>query len=350
MSVALHADIRVPERGVDITLEVAAGRTLALVGPNGAGKSTALSVVAGLVGAQEARVQLGDTVLDDAATHVPAHRRQLGLLGQRALLFDHLSVLDNVAYGVRAAGLSRGPARERAAAMLERVGLLDLAERRPRALSGGQAHRVALARTLAVDPQLLLLDEPMAALDVTTAAQMRTLLRAELAGRTCLLVTHDLLDVLALADDIVVLENGRVAEHGPTADLVAAPRSRFLADLCGVNVIWGTPLDDATLQAGPLRVRGTGGQDLGASACAIVSPASVAVFTAPPTGSLRNIWPVEITSFLPGGQGSLLVRGRAGDVEITAQITPAAAAELGLQPGMRVVFAAKAQEVALHAR
>ncbi|WP_081474861.1 gephyrin-like molybdotransferase Glp [Isoptericola variabilis] len=232
----LVVEITDPPRGLDVALELAPGRTLALLGPNGAGKSTVLRTIAGLHAPARARVVVGDTVLSDVGTGgrafwSPPRQRAVGLLDQQPDLFGHLTVRGNVMFGPRAAGASRHEARTFADHLLDAVGARDLARRRARALSGGQAQRVALARALAASPRVLLLDEPFAAVDAPSARELREVLRRVLDGVTAVVVTHDVADVRALADDVVVLDGGRVVEQGPAAELLAAPRSAFLKDL-----------------------------------------------------------------------------------------------------------------------
>ena len=227
----------VENRGVDVEFAVAAGEVLAVLGPNGAGKSTALHVIAGLVQPDTGVVRVGERVLTDTSRrkHVATHDRRVGLLLQDPLLFPHLSVAANVAFSPRSS-------RADAARWLAEVEATELADRMPRELSGGQAQRVALARALAAEPDVLLLDEPMAGLDVGVAAAMRKLLRRVLVrdGRSAVLITHDLVDVLTLADRVLILESGRIVETGSTAAVLAAPRSRFGARFAGVNLVTGT--------------------------------------------------------------------------------------------------------------
>ncbi|MFC8732026.1 gephyrin-like molybdotransferase Glp [Luteimicrobium sp. NPDC057192] len=238
LRVTVHDDVR----DVHLDVAVAPGRTLAVVGPNGAGKSTLLSVVAGLYVPTSARVVLTDApagapdrVLTDTAagTRVPPERRGVVLLGQRPELFGHLSVRANVAFGPRSAGLRRADARNVAARWLDAVGARELARRRARALSGGQAQRVAIARAFAAEPSVVLLDEPLAAVDAPSVPHLRDVLRRALADATALVVTHDVADALALADDVVVLDRGRIVEHGPAAEVLDDPRSAFLRQLPG---------------------------------------------------------------------------------------------------------------------
>lgn len=237
MSLVLRA--AVAERDVELDLEVAGGETLALVGPNGAGKSTALSLIAGTLRPTSGSVVLDGRVLSDARTWAPPHDRRVTTLSQDPVLFPHLSVLGNILFPLRSQGVPRREARRRALEHLGALGLGDLSHRRPSSLSGGQAQRVAIARALAAEPRLLLLDEPMAALDVDVASALREQLRAFLAARTALVVTHDVLDALALADRVAVLERGRAVDVGPTAEVLSRPRSPFAARLAGLNLVRG---------------------------------------------------------------------------------------------------------------
>lgn len=266
----LAIDLHVPERDVQIELHPAPGRITALVGPNGAGKSTLLDAVAGALG------PIGDVRVDDRSIgRLPAHRRGIGHLPQRAALFSHMDVRANVAFGPRAQG-ARGPtARRIAQEMLERVGAAQLARRRPRELSGGQAQRVALARVLAPGPAVMLLDEPFAALDAEVATQLRSLLARQLEGRTALMATHDLLDVLALADDIAVLEGGRLLGHGPRAEIIARPPTPFVAHLVGRSMVTGRLEDGAvrTADGGLIPGRVDEGLVRGQAVAALVDPA-----------------------------------------------------------------------------
>ncbi len=225
MTLSLTASV--PSRGLALELSLAAGERVALLGPNGAGKSTTLDVLAGFLPAS------GPLLLDGASIGAePAHRRPIGLLAQEPLLFPHLDVLDNVAFPLEhRGGLGRRAARAAAAVRLEDFGIGHLARRRPSQLSGGQAQRVALARALAAEPRLLLLDEPLAALDVTAVPEMRRALRAAMAGRMSVVVTHDPLDALLLADRAIVLDDGRIVEDGPVDRVLSAPVSAFARSL-----------------------------------------------------------------------------------------------------------------------
>lgn len=350
----LQASLVVASRHVEVDLAVPPGETVALVGPNGAGKSTILSVLAGLVHPDTGRATLDGRVLYDLPGQwLPPHRRRVVQLAQEPLLFPHLSALDNVAYGPRANGTGRQASRETAAQWLDLVGVAELATRRPRQLSGGQAQRVAIARALAADPGLLLLDEPMAAVDVTVAPMLRDLMRTVLAARTTVMVTHDLVDALVLADRLLVIEDGRVVQQGTPGEVLSSPRSRFAAELAGMAVVPGR-MRDGALHTPQRVIHGSRPSDApdtaieknrppeGAPAVALITPLDVAVHRRPPGGSPRNAWQVRIDGIEP--RGSLL---RVHADSLAADITPAAAAELGLAPGEEVYFVAKAAAVRL---
>lgn len=346
----LSAEFRVDGRDVELAVQMADGERLAVIGPNAAGKSTLLQVVAGLLRPDRGRVTLHDRVLTDTekAIQVPPHKRWIGLMTQSALLFDHLTVLDNVAFGPRSRRASRRNARRHALDWLEQLGVADLASRRTGELSGGQAQRVALARTLAAEPDALLLDEPTSALDVPVAAGLRTALAEITSGRTTVLVSHDLLDIVSLADRVVVIEQGRVVEQGPTAQILSRPSSTFAARLADVNIIRGRFADASTLVAGPMFVHGLPDDPAVASGpgIATVRPAAVLVALRAPETSARNLWPGTISSLstLPHG---IRVRVDAGGIELAADVTAASAATMQLKPGLPVWLAAKAQEVCL---
>ncbi|WP_156690107.1 sulfate/molybdate ABC transporter ATP-binding protein [Mycobacterium sp. Marseille-P9652] len=356
----LRVRTAVAERSLDVEFSVAAGEVLALLGPNGAGKTTALHVVAGLVRPDRGMVRLGDRVLTDTAAgvNVATHDRRVGLLLQDPLLFPHMSAAANVAFGPRARrGPLRGRGRERAGALrwLREVDAEPLADRKPRQLSGGQAQRVAVARALAAEPEVLLLDEPLTGLDVGAAAAIRGVVRAAVARTGCavVLVTHDLSDVLTLADRVLVLESGRVAESGPVAEVLTAPRSRFGARIAGINLVTGTVEDDGALvtaSGSRWHAAPGGGFSRGDRAVAVFSPAAVAVYRERPQGSPRNTVAVTVADLDVRGSA---VRVRGGDQPdgapgLAAEITVDAATELRLAAGEKVWFSVKAHEVRLY--
>ncbi|WP_448006383.1 ABC transporter ATP-binding protein [Agromyces bauzanensis] len=225
---ALHVDVQVARDALHIgaAFDVAPGHPLAVIGPNGAGKSTVLAAIAGLVPLESGGVSIGDRTVDA----LPPEARRIGVVFQDYVLFPHLSVRDNIGFAARMRGGSRATARAAAEPWLERYGLTALAERFPAELSGGQAQRVALARALAAEPEVLLLDEPMSALDVEVRAEMRTELATHVRefGGATVLVTHSPADAAALADSVLVLEAGRVTQRGTLAELRAAPATPYV--------------------------------------------------------------------------------------------------------------------------
>ncbi|WP_017973111.1 sulfate/molybdate ABC transporter ATP-binding protein [Actinopolyspora halophila] len=354
----LSAELRVPRSTftLDVDLRVPAGEVLAVLGPNGAGKSTLLSALTGSVLPERGRVRLRERTWLDTGRGIdlPTHRRSVGLLAQRAMLFPHLSALDNVAFGPRAAGARKSRARGTARDWLERLGLGELAGRAPARLSGGQAQRVALARALAADPDVLLLDEPLSALDVDAAPAMRGLLHRTLAAQRgpCVLVTHDVLDAVVLADRVLVLDEGGVVERGRTGDVLARPRTAFTARIAGLNLVAGRATERGVeLAGGDFRGHVVEEVEPGVPAAATFSPAAVAVHRTRPEGSPRNVLAVRLVGIEPRGD-AIRLRGEHGPsgsgVALAADVTPSAVAELGLGTGEEVFFAVKATEVAVH--
>jgi molybdate transport system ATP-binding protein len=333
---------------LEVEVAVASGELVVLLGPNGAGKTTLLRALAGLLALERGRVVLDGVVLEDAAAgaRVPTEQRPVGFVFQDYLLFPHLSALENVAFGLRARGVPRAEARRRAAAWLERVGLAGHAGARPRALSGGQAQRVALARALVSEPRLLLLDEPLAALDAATRTEVRRDLRRHLASfdGTRLLVTHDPLEAVALADRLVVLEGGRVTQTGTPQQVSARPRSRYVAELVGVNLFRGHAAGGVVRLAGGATLVAAG--DHHGEVFAAVHPHAVALHRRAPEGTPRNVWAgTADTLDIVGDRVRVRV---AGLVPIVAEVTPAAAGELRLADGGPVWASVKATEVAVY--
>ena len=336
-------------RNFNVSLALGPGETLAVLGPNGAGKSSLLSIIAGLLRPDSGRAVIGDRTLFDLSSHKPVweapHSRGTALLAQEPLLFPHLSVLENVAFGPRSKGEKPAESRKVASTWLAATNTGELASRRPGQLSGGQAQRVAVARALAAGPDLLLLDEPMAALDIHAAPQMRRLLKRVLEGRNAIIITHDILDALMLADHVLIMENGHVTEAGPTREVLNRPRSRFAAGLAGLNLITGTvTAEGITTPYGDVSGTSEGPLIPGESATAVFPPSAVSVFLSPPHGSPRNTFEATITDLEPHGDH---IRVRAGD--LSADITPAAMADLALEPGTKAYFVVKATAVTIYA-
>lgn len=360
----LRARIGVARGGfrLEVALEVAPGEVVALLGPNGAGKTTALRALAGLTPLDSGAIRLGEREWDvPPRVFVPPERRAAGVVFQDYLLFGHLTALENVAFGLRARGAGRAEARARAAERLAAVGLAEHAGRRPRALSGGQAQRVALARALATDPELLLLDEPLSALDAGTRMRVRADLAHHLGdypGHT-VLVTHDPLDAMMLADRLVILEGGAVVQEGPPGEVARRPRSDYVAELVGLNLYRGVAAgttvrlaaDDAAGRAQPGEGSGRGG---GAGEFTVAEPAEGPVFLAfppsavalhplRPAGSARNTWPVTVAG-VERHAHSIRVR-LDGAPPVLADVTAAAVADLRIRPGTALWAAVKATEL-----
>jgi molybdate transport system ATP-binding protein len=358
MSLSARLALRLGTLDLRVDLEVQPGELLALLGPNGAGKSTVLRCLAGLAPIDDGRIALDGIVLDQVAgdselEHVASdifvepEDRPIGVVFQDYLLFEHMSVLENVAYGLRSRRVAKADARRRAAEWLDRVGLSEYAAAGPPALSGGQAQRVALARALATDPRLLLLDEPLAALDVGTRASVRRDLRHHLESfeGIRILVTHDPVDAYALADRVAILDAGRIVQSGTLAEVTAHPRSRYVADLVGVNLVTGR-VDDGVL------VTDANAKVVVADAApgpsfAVIRPRSISLVRDLPRGtSARNAWHGTIVDV--DRLGDRVRVGIDGPLPLTAEITVDALAALELRPGDEIHATAKATDIEVY--
>jgi molybdate transport system ATP-binding protein len=331
----------------DVTVE--SGVTVAVLGPNGAGKTTLLRVLAGLIPVEDGRVDVDGTVFEDTATRtrLSPEARRIGFVFQDHGLFPHLSVLDNVAFGLRARGIDRAAANAKAREWLERVDLARYASGRPSALSGGQSQRAALARVLVTNPRMLLLDEPLAAVDASGRLELRRALREHLSSfpGVRLIVTHDPLEAASLADRIVVLEDGRVTQEGPFAEVTARPRSPWIARMAGLNLLRGT------VTAGVLALADgstlTVATDVSGQVMATIHPRAVALYRQAPDGSPRNVVLCRVAGVDPEGD-----RWRirlVGAVPLVAEVTPEAAGQLRLADGGDVYAVFKATEVDVYA-
>ena len=336
MSVTADFRIRRGDFDLDVHLAIARGEVLALLGPNGAGKSTTLRALAGLDRIDAGSIDIAGSCVDDGGRRfVPPRRRPIGVVFQDYALFPHLSVAENVAFGPRARGDSRQVARQAAAGVLERLDLIDLADRRPSELSGGQGQRVALARALACQPTLLLLDEPLAALDAQSRDAVRLELRRRLdgfAGAT-LLITHEPLDAMILADRVLVLQEGRVVQDGTPADMARQPATSYVASLLGVNLLHGTARDGVLVLDGggslPITDRSMSG-----AALVMLRPESITLAREPLPATTHHEWPgvVSAVEALPG-RARVHVQGKPS---LIASITPEAIAALDLRIGTNV--------------
>jgi molybdate transport system ATP-binding protein len=335
---------------LDVRIDVASSGVVVLLGPNAAGKTTLLRALAGLVPLERGRVTLDGVVLEDTAAgvRVPTERRPVGVVFQDYLLFPHMTVLENVAFGLRSRGAGRARAHARALEMLERVALADLASAKPRTLSGGQAQRVALARALATDPRLLLLDEPLSAMDAGARAELRRGLTRHLAAfpGTCLVITHDPIEAMTLGDQLVVLEAGRVVQAGPPEELSSHPRSRYVADLLGLNLYRGRAEERAIVLTGGQRLIAADPVPPSGDVFAVIPPRAVALHRVLPEGSPRNVWKGAVEDLDVVGNH---VRAHvSGDLPIIAEVTPGAVASMRLDDGGPVFVAVKAVEVEVY--
>ena len=342
MSLEAHVVVRRPAHVVDVTLDAAPGDVVAVVGPNGSGKTTLLRALAGLIPLSEGQVSCAG---QDWGDRVTVQDRRTGMVFQDILLFPHLSARHNVAFGPRSRGGNRASALAAADLWLSRVGLSDLADRKPSQLSGGQAQKVALARALASDPVLLLLDEPMAALDVRVAMELRVDLARHLReyGGISLLVTHDAVDVQAMATKVIVLEDGKVAQQGTPAEVAAAPRTEHVARLVGLNVLRGTSTG-THVRLGTEALVSVTPYDGDVLAC--FRPSAVTLTADEPTSSARNRWRGRVLSVAPHGEVARVHLDAAGGV--LADVTPESVVSLGLESGREVWVTVKASEIQIH--
>jgi molybdate transport system ATP-binding protein len=346
MTVRAEVGVELGSFRLDVAVDLRPGEVVAVLGPNGAGKTTLLRTLAGLLAIDTGRIVIDGTTVDDpaAGVFVAPDQRSVGVVFQDYLLFPNMSALENVAFGLRARRSSKAAARTAAMQWLDRLGLAELADRRPAQLSGGQAQRVALGRALAIDPRLVLLDEPLAALDVGSRAEVRRDLRRHLHGASCatLVITHDPVDAHALADRVVVIESGQVRQEGVLSDIALHPRSRYVAELVGMNMIRGS-VRGGVLE-GPDGGRLVVPADVAdGAAFAVVRPSAIALHHRRPEGSARNAWAMTITDVDRHGDR---VRVRLdGPPELVAEITTAGLAELDVRPGDAVWASLKATEI-----
>ncbi len=332
---------------LDVSLQVTDDETLAVLGPNGAGKSTLVEVIAGIQPVDTGTIELDGLALDDANTglFVPAHRRQVGVVFQDYLLFDHLTVLDNILFGPASVGRDRSQAESSARKLMAQLEIVELADRKPPKLSGGQRQRVALARSLAMDPKALLLDEPMAALDISGRTLVRRLLSDILPSVSGprLLITHDPVDAFLLADRICVLEEGRISQIGTVDEIRRRPATDYVASLMDTNLlaglnnrgmieIDGTNVVLHTVHAGPA-----------GPVVVAITPNMVALHRSQPDGSPRNTWSTSVAAIEDRGG---ITRVTLGDpLALAVDITPSAASALGLEVGTPIWAAVKATEI-----
>ena len=352
--VAVRVAGTVAARGWDVDAELRPGLVTAVVGHNGAGKSTLAQVIAGTLRVDSGTVSIGERVVDDAATFVPARRRGVAMVSQAPRIFTHMSVLSNVAFPLRVRGVGRAEARAAALEQLRAVGIAELAHKRASDLSGGQAARVAIARALVFRPEVLILDEPTAALDVEATAQVSAVLRERLAGAgiTTLLVSHDIAEVLSLASHMIVMGEGRIVEEGEPARVLASPASVFAARLAGLNIVSGPPV----ARPGMVGVRigegvlwaasdSVGPEEESVRVALTFAPESVALSREEAHASPRSVLPGVVAGIDVDGSLVSVRVALAGDVSVTARVTAAAWSDLGLGVGEGLWASVKATQV-----
>ena len=353
-SVAVRVAGTVAARGWDVDAELRPGLVTAVVGHNGAGKSTLAQVIAGTLRLDSGTVSIGERVVDDAATFVPARRRGVAMVSQAPRIFTHMSVAANVSFPLRVRGVGRAEARAAALEQLRAVGIADLASKRASDLSGGQAARVAIARALVFRPEVLILDEPTAALDVEATAQVSAVLRERLAGSgiTTLLVSHDIAEVLSLASHMIVMGEGRIVEEGEPARVLASPASVFAARLAGLNIVSGHPV----ARPGMVGVRigegvlwaasdSVGPEEESVRVALTFAPESVALSREEAHASPRSVLPGVVAGIDVDGSLVSVRVALAGDVSVTARVTAAAWSDLGLGVGEGLWASVKATQV-----
>ena len=352
--VAVRVAGTVAARGWNVDAELRPGLVTAVVGHNGAGKSTLAQVIAGTLRVDSGSVSIGERVVDDAATFVPARRRGVAMVSQAPRIFTHMSVLSNVAFPLRVRGVGRTQARAAALEQLRAVGIADLAFRRASDLSGGQAARVAIARALVFRPEVLILDEPTAALDVEATAQVSAVLRERLAGAgiTTLLVSHDIAEVLSLASHMIVMGEGRIVEEGEPARVLASPASVFAARLAGLNIVSGPPVarpgmvgvrvGDGALWAASDSV---GPEEESARVALTFPPEAVALSREEAHASPRSVLPGVVAGIDVDGSLVSVRVALAEGVLVTARVTASAWSDLGLGVGEGLWASVKATQV-----
>jgi molybdate transport system ATP-binding protein len=335
---------------LQLSISIPPGKTVALLGPNGAGKSTAVAALAGLLSVDSGHISLGDITFDDpqAGLFVPANERQIGVMFQDSLLFPHMSVLENVAFGLRSRGVRLQVAHAHSMEWLRRLGIEGLSGRRPHQLSGGEAQRVALARALVTRPKLLLLDEPLSALDVRTRAQLRRTLSEHLNtfSGPRLLITHDPTEAFLVADEIHVIENGAISQSGSAKDIRLRPRTRYAADLAGSNLLEGTA-DRGHVDTGN-HILHIADPDIEGDVLLTIRPAAIAVHLQQPEGSPRNSWSTTVDLIEDLGDRTRVLMGPP--LPLAAEITSEAARSLELRAGKNIWISLKATEIDVQAR
>lgn len=347
---ALQAHIvrRIGDLDLDVAIRIDPGQTVALLGPNGAGKSTTVDALSGAEFDGDTlgtSIVLGTRSLEGVGEFVRPERRRIGVVFQDALLFDHLSVVDNVAFPLRCSGASSRASRVAARSWLERLDLVELADRRPTELSGGEAQRVAIARALASEPEMLLLDEPLSALDVSSRSQVRRMLRQHLDAfpGPRLLVTHDPSDAFLLADRLDVIESGRITQSGSAEEIRRAPATSYVAALAGTNLFAGRAVAGSVRLVDHDHSLTIADTVLAGEVLVTIHPTAISLHPERPSGSQRNVWLTTVDLIEPLGDTVRVTLDTP--MPAAADVTPGAVAALRLTPGTEVWAAVKATEI-----
>ncbi len=345
---SLVAEIELRAHGftLDVDFTVRAGHTAVMVGPNGAGKSTTLAAIAGLVRPRRAYIAAPQRVFVDTERDIDLapEQRRVGVMFADGLLFEHMTVSRNVAFGMSGRGALRN---QRLTGALDAFDLTALRDRRPSQLSSGQAQRVALARALSSDPDVVLLDEPLARIDHAARPAMRRMLRSafERTGAPRLVITHDATEAFLLADQMLIIEDGRITQRGTPEEVRRHPRTTYAAQLAGTNLFRGTAANGRTrLSDYPVEITSSDTTTSGA-VLLTVHPRAATLHASEPSGSPRNVCAGVVEVVEPLGEVTRVVL--AQPLPLTVDITPGAARELGLTPGSHVWVAIKATEVEL---
>jgi molybdate transport system ATP-binding protein len=332
---------------LDVSLAIPPGRTVALLGPNGAGKSTVVGAIAGVIAIDRGSIELDGVTLDARSGDVflPSEERNVGVMFQDHLLFAHMSVVDNIGFGLRSRGMPKGEAETLASEWCDRFDLSGLERRSTRELSGGQAQRVALARALATNPSVLLLDEPLAALDVTTRARARRVLLEHLRGFAGprLLITHDPAEAFLLADEIHVIEDGAITQVGSAEEITRGPMTDYAADLAGTNLLRGDAAHGVVLVGDHVIHVADTPRD--GPALLTIHPRAISLHRQRPEGSPRNSWQATVTHIETMADRSRV--SVSSPVPLTSEVTSEAVAVLGVEVGSTVWLSIKATEIGI---
>lgn len=344
---SLHADIRADAGAlvIEARLEARSGEVVGIVGPNGAGKTTVLKAIAGLWPISRGKVSINEWVVEDSEAGIrnPPEQRSVGMVFQDLRLFPHMSVADNIGYGLRLRGVPRKQARVLAEPLIETLGLAPHSKQKPGSLSGGQAQKVALARTLITNPQVILLDEPFSALDAESRPKVRRDMSLYFRHPDCttIIVTHDPMEAKALCNRVIVMEEGRFIQEGEIDRIADDPKSRYAAESLGLNFFPGVAAGE-TVDVGGEATLSVVGEHHGR---VIVSfhPRAVVLHQTRPEGTARNVFKAIVRTVRH--ENGITRVTTAGSLSAVAEITRVSAEQLNLRPGAEVWLSVKAAQI-----